>query len=423
MPNVVPAQPVENAYPFRTGADGMANFAVLIIDMWDQHWCESATSRVAELAPRINDFITEARNRGALIIHAPSDCMGNYNDNAAHQRAQQLGSTGASPFVGRDYPPVPLIMNNGGCPETKVPPDTIVWKRENKGINIIDEPQDRARNGVRGDLVSEQIDQMYPAFQKRGCDSIILLGVHLNRCILWTRPFSLYYWVGLKNQGYLTGDVLFVRDLTDTMYKEDDPPYINHFAATDLVVRYIEERHRGVRGIYSSDLLGHTGTAPFRFMADNRPSHNWNQVTVRCLDESGNKRFITARKNGTVSLNDTALAASPVFGGEESSYWQVETLGPGLISLRADLPSGRFYLDGNPNGGPAGLQTTTFGHTGTAWYLESVGLPQAGPFTLHCCGPDGKLNLLQGFPASNDGQLQMCPTSASELPACRWVIG
>src|SRR5438045_6614065 len=49
--------------------------AVIICDMWDQHWCQGATARVSEMAPRMNDVIKEARRRGVLIIHAPSETM------------------------------------------------------------------------------------------------------------------------------------------------------------------------------------------------------------------------------------------------------------------------------------------------------------------------------------------------------------
>ena len=49
--------------------------AIIICDMWNQHWCKGATSRVAELAPRLNQVIAVARQQGMLIVHAPSDCM------------------------------------------------------------------------------------------------------------------------------------------------------------------------------------------------------------------------------------------------------------------------------------------------------------------------------------------------------------
>ena len=61
--------------------------AIIITDMWDKHWCDSATERVAELAPAINDFVKIARTRGVFIIHAPSETMDFYKDHPARLRA------------------------------------------------------------------------------------------------------------------------------------------------------------------------------------------------------------------------------------------------------------------------------------------------------------------------------------------------
>ena len=38
--------------------------AVIICDMWDQHWCEGANRRGAAIAPRINEFVKAVRARG-----------------------------------------------------------------------------------------------------------------------------------------------------------------------------------------------------------------------------------------------------------------------------------------------------------------------------------------------------------------------
>ncbi|KAA6299967.1 MAG: hypothetical protein EZS26_003895, partial [Candidatus Ordinivivax streblomastigis] len=48
--------------------------AIIICDMWDKHWCPDATSRVAEIAPVMNEVLTIARDKGVKIVHAPSDC-------------------------------------------------------------------------------------------------------------------------------------------------------------------------------------------------------------------------------------------------------------------------------------------------------------------------------------------------------------
>ncbi len=49
--------------------------AVIVCDMWNQHWCQGATARVAEMAPRMNEVLKAARRLGMLVIHCPSDTM------------------------------------------------------------------------------------------------------------------------------------------------------------------------------------------------------------------------------------------------------------------------------------------------------------------------------------------------------------
>ena len=63
--------------------------AVVVCDVWDSHHCLNAVRRVQEMAPRMNEFLRKARRRGALIIHAPSDCMRPYEGHPARRRAQQ----------------------------------------------------------------------------------------------------------------------------------------------------------------------------------------------------------------------------------------------------------------------------------------------------------------------------------------------
>src|SRR5450432_1761292 len=62
--------------------------AVVICDMWNDHWCKAAAGRVAEMAPRMNDTISALRDRGVLIIHCPSDTMKYYADHPGRKLAQ-----------------------------------------------------------------------------------------------------------------------------------------------------------------------------------------------------------------------------------------------------------------------------------------------------------------------------------------------
>src|SRR2546428_14048007 len=54
--------------------------ALIICDMWDDHWCKSAARRVAELAGPLNETVKTARARGVFFIHAPSSVTAFYKD-------------------------------------------------------------------------------------------------------------------------------------------------------------------------------------------------------------------------------------------------------------------------------------------------------------------------------------------------------
>src|SRR5438105_843571 len=60
-----------------------AKTAVVVCDMWDDHWCKSASARCAELARAAEPVLQACREKGMTIIHCPSDCMKFYEDHAA----------------------------------------------------------------------------------------------------------------------------------------------------------------------------------------------------------------------------------------------------------------------------------------------------------------------------------------------------
>ncbi len=61
-----PKRAVETKAKWETGKT-----ALIICDMWDDHWCESAARRVGELAGPMNKMVKAAREKGIFIIHAP----------------------------------------------------------------------------------------------------------------------------------------------------------------------------------------------------------------------------------------------------------------------------------------------------------------------------------------------------------------
>ena len=224
--------------------------------MWDRHCCKSASGRVAEMAPRVNDFVAEARKRGALIIHAPSDCMAAYENHPARRRAQNAPKADLPKFLKRfgvkleseEGSPWPIDQSDGGCDDLPPCVQATVWRHENDAIQIADE-----------DAISDSGVEIGNLLVQRGIENVMLLGVHTNMCVI-SRPF------GLRNMVRLGKNVVLVRDLTDAMYNPRKAPRVSHVRGTELMVEYIEQHVCPT--IASSDLLG--GPA-FRFRTDRRP--------------------------------------------------------------------------------------------------------------------------------------------------------
>src|SRR6516165_5044172 len=63
--------------------------ALIICDMWDDHWCKSAARRVGEMAGPLNEVVKTARARGVFIIHAPSSVTDFYKDTPQRKLARE----------------------------------------------------------------------------------------------------------------------------------------------------------------------------------------------------------------------------------------------------------------------------------------------------------------------------------------------
>ena len=228
--------------------------AIVICDMWNQHWCQGATARVAEMAPRMNEVIQAARRRGVFIIHCPSDTMKYYANYPQRKLAQAAPKvTPQVPlqgWVGLDTPregPLPIDDSDGGCDDEPQCKQGGPWTHEIDALHIED-----------GDAITDS-EEAYYLMQQRGIENVIVMGVHGNMCVLG-RPFAIRQMVA---QGK---NVLLMRDMIDTMYNSRKAPYVSHFAGTDLLVEHIEKHW--CPSITSVDFLG---GEPFHFRADKRP--------------------------------------------------------------------------------------------------------------------------------------------------------
>ena len=214
------------------------SLALIVCDMWDRHWCRSAAERVEGLAVRINEALDTTRRRGALIVHAPSETMEYYEGTPARRRAVQTPPIAPPTELPHDDPVLPIDDTDGGCDgdNNLGEVNERIWTRQHPAIFI-----DQNR-----DVISDKGVQIYSILKERGINQIVIMGVHTNMCIL-NRSF------GIKQLSRWGVDVTLCRDLTDSMYNPERPPYVDHKTGTDLVVNYIESHWCPT--IHSRDLI------------------------------------------------------------------------------------------------------------------------------------------------------------------------
>ncbi|MGE0761049.1 MAG: ThuA domain-containing protein [Pirellulaceae bacterium] len=237
--------------------------ALVICDMWNDHYCVAAAQRVAEMAPHMNRLIAEARRRGALIIHSPSGCMDKYEGWPQRRRAQQAPPFATSiPLQSWCFrnplhePPLP-VSDEHPCEDVNLRPAVRFFERQIETLEIAPE-----------DAITDSAEAFY-LIKQRGIRHVLVMGVHMNMCVLG-RPFGIRQ---LVQHGL---DVALVRDMSDTMYNPDQPPGVSHFTGNDLVSEHIERYWCPT--VTSADVLG---GKPFRFSDDRRP----HLVVVMAEDE------------------------------------------------------------------------------------------------------------------------------------------
>ena len=236
--------------------------AIIVCDMWDDHWCRSAAARVGELLDPMNRTLDAARKRGVFIIHAPSSVSAFYDGTPARELARRAShartplplakeerwGTRWSWIDGRREGVLPIDDSDMGCScEGTKCAIRSAWTRQHPGLRI-----------EKGDALTDDGQETWNLLAERGIEHVILCGVHLNMCVLG-RPFAIREMVKQGKQ------VALLRDLTDTMYNPDRPPGVDHFTGTDLMVAHVERYW--CPSMTSSDL---TGTSAFRFKEDRR---------------------------------------------------------------------------------------------------------------------------------------------------------
>jgi nicotinamidase-related amidase len=212
-----------------------AETAIILCDVWDKHWCDSATTRCGALAKKMEVLLKDLRARGVLVIHAPSDCMDYYKDTPQRQLALEAPKVPLPKPLDLTCPDLPIDDKDGGCDDPTPAKSFKAWTREHPAITVAD-----------NDVVSDNGQEVFNVLQKHGIKNLLIVGVHTNMCVL-NRTFA------IKQMTKWGIRCVLVRDLTDAMYNPKKAPFVSHDEGTELVIQYIEKYW--CPSVLSSDLM------------------------------------------------------------------------------------------------------------------------------------------------------------------------
>jgi hypothetical protein len=194
---------------------------VIAVDVWNYHWCKTATMRVDAFVPRINKALEAARGLGMTVMLCPSDVVENYAGFPQREAVFALPMVAVPKVMDVTCPPVP---DAGGC----------ACGRERCAGNFGWDGMHPALTIGEGDLMPDTQAEVYAICQQQGLTHLIYVGFHTQVCLLG-KPMGLR---AMKAAGL---NCLLARDMTDAHPGYDPSRNFTPDLNTDQVVAHFEK--------------------------------------------------------------------------------------------------------------------------------------------------------------------------------------
>lgn len=195
---------------------------VIAVDVWNHHWCKTATMRVDAIVPRMNRALEEARRMGMQVMLCPSDVVDNYAGFPQRETVFTFPLLPVPRVTDVQCPPVP---DAGGC---ACGPDRCAvnygWDGMHPGLRI-----------GEGDLMPDTQAEVYAICRQRGLTHLLYVGFHTQVCLLG-KPMGLR---AMKSAGLTC---VLARDMTDAHPGYDPATRFTPDLNTEQVVAHFE-RH------------------------------------------------------------------------------------------------------------------------------------------------------------------------------------
>lgn len=198
-----------------------SHVGVIAVDVWNYHWCKTATMRVDAIVPRMNKALDAARALGMMIMLCPSDVVDNYVGYPQREAVFALPKVPVPKVVDVTCPPVP---DAGGC----------ACGRERCAGNYGWDGMHPALRIAEADLMPDTQAEVYAICKQRGLTHLIYVGFHTQVCLLG-KPMGLK---AMKSAGL---HCVLARDMTDAHPGYDPKRNFTPDLNTEQVVEHFEK--------------------------------------------------------------------------------------------------------------------------------------------------------------------------------------
>ncbi|HTN06821.1 NPCBM/NEW2 domain-containing protein [Agriterribacter sp.] len=193
---------------------------IVVIDMWNFHWCKTSAARVAAMVPRMNQCLEEARKLGMQVFFCPTDVVNNYVGYPQREKAIAAAQVPLPPPLNIECP----HPGGGGC-----------MCGADKCIT------NYGWTGMAGDLIIKESDilssgpqELYNVCKEKGITELWYMGVHTNNCVLGKPE-------GMRNMMNYGLKCVLIRDLQDPETSYDPAMGITPDGNNAKVVKHFEK--------------------------------------------------------------------------------------------------------------------------------------------------------------------------------------
>lgn len=194
---------------------------VVVVDMWNYHWCKTSTMRVAAMVPRMNRSLEALRDMGAQVFLCPSDVADNYVGWPMKEAVDAVPRHAVPKIKELTCPAAP---DGGGC-TCSGPRCTDNWGWDAMHPDLVIGP---------GDLMPNDQQALYSICKEKGITHLVYMGVHTQVCLLGKS-------IGLLNMTNAGLQCILCRDLTDAHGHYLPEQGITPDDFTAKVVRHFEQ--------------------------------------------------------------------------------------------------------------------------------------------------------------------------------------